>query len=72
MKRAQEEERPSELLKGCTGDFRAKKSPRGKKSTVGILQKRLTKTRQPLDLAEVRGGYDYTKAQAREAGEPLD
>jgi hypothetical protein len=43
LKKAQEEERPSELLKGCTGDFRAKKSPRGKKSTVRILQKRLIK-----------------------------
>jgi hypothetical protein len=43
VKKAQEEERPSELLKGCTGDFHAKKSPRGKKSTVRILQRRLTK-----------------------------
>jgi hypothetical protein len=63
---------PSELLKGCTGNFRAKKSLRGEKIDGQDLTEEFDKTRQPLDLMEVRGGYDHTRAQAREAAKPLD
>jgi hypothetical protein len=53
VKEAWENQRPSELLKGCTGDFRAKKSPRGDKIDGQDLTEEIDKNCQPLDLAEV-------------------
>jgi hypothetical protein len=41
-------------------------------STIRILQRRLTKFIRCWISHEVRGGYDHTRAQAREAAEPLD
>ena len=52
--------------------FSCQEISKGKEIDGQDLTEEIDKTRQPLDLAEVRGGYDHTRAQAREATEPLD
>jgi hypothetical protein len=52
--------------------FSCQEIPKGKEIDGQDLTEEIDKTRQPLDLAEVRGGYDHTRAQAREDAEPLD